>query len=163
MAHMMPVLSIGLPPIAATAPASDRLNAAISAFNAHRDREAAATFRSLADENSAIGETMLGVMYASGRLGRRDPATAAAFWWRAAARGYPPAALALARATAAGSGVPRDARQAFVWALIAAQRGDGAIQTEARRLADTLGARLSPSDRSELTEKASDWRPWPSG
>lgn len=159
----MPLLLTGLPVLIASAPAADRLGEGLAAFSAHRDRQAAAAFRSLADENSAIGETMLGVMYASGRLGRRDPATAAAFWWRAASRGYPPAALALARATAQGAGVHRDPKKAFVWALIAGQRGEGEIRREAQRLADLLAARLSPSEKAELTEEASDWRPWPSG
>jgi TPR repeat protein len=153
----------GLPLLLATATPSDQLSAAMSAFGTHRDREAAAGFRALAAEDSAIGETMLGVMYASGRVGARDPATAAAFWWRAASRGYPPAALALARAMAQGEGVRRDADQAFVWALIAARRGEGETRVAAQRLAGSLGARLSAARRSDLTEEADGWRPWPSG
>lgn len=148
--------------VAATHPAN-RLAAAMEAFASHRDREAAAGFRALTDENSAIAETMLGVMYASGRAGGRDAETAVAYWWRAAARGYAPAQLALARAMEDGAGVARDPRAAFFWATIAGRRGEGPTRSAAQTLARELALRLDARARADLVNAADKWRPWPAG
>ena len=148
-----------LPFLLLAASPAERLSAAMAAFDAHHDRAAAAGFRTLSNEDSAIGETMLGVMYASGRIGASDRATAAGFWLRAAMRGYPPAALALARARAQGSGVRRNPQDAYYWALIAARRGEGATRAAAQSLVDTLVTRLSADDRADIAAKARTWRP----
>ncbi len=159
---MFRLLSILTLALIAASPAT-RLATALDAFGRHHDREAAAELRALAYENSAVAETLLGVMYADGRIGRADPATAAAYWLRAAQRGYPPAQIALARTLADGRGMPRNRAQAYTWALIAARLGEGATRAEASGLAASLRVGLEERDVRDRIARAADWRPWPAG
>lgn len=140
---------------------SERLAIAFDAYARHEDRLAAAEFGRLALQDSAIAETMLGSMYAQGRIADApDPAVAAAYWLRAAHRGYPPAQIALARALAEGRGVGRDRGQAYEWALIAARRSDGSACAAATALAARLLTSLAPGEAARLVDRAARWRPW---
>ncbi len=138
---------------------ADRLAQAMTDYSAHRDHEAAAGFGVLAQADSAIAETMLGQMYAEGRVGSPDPATAVAWWLRASQRGYPPAQVALARALADGRGVSRNRAQAYEWSLIAARRGDGAARVAAQALARALRPTLGAGDAADREARARTWRP----
>lgn len=126
------------------------------------DTRALSEFGRLAAHGSAIGETMLGAMAAQGRGQRRDPATAATWWLRAANRGYPPAQYALADALARGAGVAADAEGAWVWATLAATLGDPATATRARALADRLATRFDAARLAKLDRRRVAWRPWAS-
>jgi len=140
---------------------SERLAIAFDAYARHEDRLAAAEFGSLALQDSAIAETMLGTMYAQGRIGNApDPAVAAAYWLRAAHRGYPPAQIALARALADGRGVGRDRGQAYEWVLIATRRSDGSARVAAAALGAQLRPALTPEDAVRRVASAARWRPW---
>ena len=140
-------------------PTRASLPEALAAYNAHRDADALVAFRALAFMDSAIAETMLGAMYANGRAGRVDPMTAAAYWLRAAERGYPPGQIALARALAAGRGIAADPGAAYGWALIAAARGEGAAHEEALALAAALRRRLPATEAARRMKIAAEWRP----
>ena len=143
-------------PVAA-APPSAILTHGLTAYSAGRYVDARRDFRALADDGSAIGETMLGTMYAHGQGVRRDPAAAAGYYSRAAHRGYAPAQLAFARALAHGQGVTVDRRAAWLWLRLAAKRGDARVVAAARAEATAL-AEIAPAP-PDTTE---DWRPWPS-
>lgn len=80
--------------------------------------------RRLAESEVSAAETLLGTIAANGRKGHPpQPAIAAAWFIRAANRGYPPAQLALASAFASGSGVARDEKRALALARSAARAG----------------------------------------
>ncbi len=146
--------------IAAPVAASDTsrlLDAGAAAYAAGRFPEAFRDFRRLADQGSAIAETMLGTMYDRGQGVARDPAAAAGYVCRAAHRGYPPAQLAFARMLAEGNGVSRDPDAAWQWLRRAAERGDARIV----RAAQVEAALLTRAGAPPPPEKVSDWQPWP--
>jgi TPR repeat protein len=155
------LLALAAPLSAATPWAQGVLDAGFSAYAAGDYSQAHAQFTTLANHGSAIGETMLGTMYARGQGVAPDPATAATYWFRAASRGYAPGQLALARALAAGKGVNRDTDDAWVWAQLAAARGDAAMRAEALELAKRLEMALAPDEVEALTRRVEGWRPWP--
>lgn len=146
-------------PAMAETPAAT-LERAIASYGAGDFDDARAAFRTLADEGSAIGETMLGTMYARGEGVAADPATAAAYWLRAAQRGYPPAQLALAGALAGGRGVARDPGEAWLWASLAAEHGDAEIAAAGRRLAAAAEREIGAAERAGLRARLDAWRPW---
>lgn len=160
---ILALLALALP-ARATEPAgtwaTDHLAAALTAYDAERFDEARRQFGVLADHGSAIAETMLGVMYARGRGVDADPATAVAYFYRAANRGYAPAQLALSDALARGAGTPRSVEQAYFWARLAASRGDAAITETAAAQAARLGRGLSAKLRAEMDRQLRSWRPW---
>lgn len=146
--------------LAAAAPEpSDRLQAALADLDVGANARAVAGLRALAGENSAVAETLLGAMYADGRAGRRDPAIAAAFFLRAANRGYTPAQVALARAYLAGAGVSRSDVAALRWTAIAERMG--APPADIAPLAAALRPRVTPAEWARARARAADWRPWP--
>ncbi len=155
---MRSLLLISLLLISAEAPV-DRLAAAMDAYARHHDRAAAHGFELLAMEDGAVAETMLGVMYANGRIGRPDPAAAASYWLRAAQRGYPPAQLALARAFGDGRGVRRDPAMGYEWALVAARQGDGDARSAALALARALKTRIGAVEAERREHRAAQWQP----
>lgn len=105
----------------------------LSAFNARDYETARAHFRLLAHRENPAAETLLGTMTAKGQGGARNEAVAAAWFLRAARRGYAPAQLALADAFANGKGVPQDLDRARSLARAAASQGQpGAAQLAAR-------------------------------
>ena len=151
------LLALAAPLSAATPWAQGVLDAGLSAYAAGDYGQAHVQFTKLANHGSAIGETMLGTMYARGQGVAPDPATAATYWFRAASRGYAPGQLALA----AGKGVNRDTDDAWVWAQLAAARGDAALRAEALELAKRLEMALAPDEVEALTRRVEGWRPWP--
>ena len=155
------LLALAAPLSAATPWAQGVLDAGFAAYAAGDYGQAHAQFTKLANHGSAIGETMLGTMYARGQGVAADHATAATYWFRAASRGYAPGQLALARALAAGKGVSRDTDDAWVWAQLAAARGDAALRAEALELANRLELALAPAKVEALTRRVEGWRPWP--
>lgn len=148
-------------PAGAATWAQTALESGFSAYAAGDYAAAHAQFIRLANHGSAIGETMLGTMYARGQGVAADAATAATYWFRAASRGYAPGQLALARALATGHGVSRDSQSAWVWAQLAAARGDAELRAEALGLAKELEAALAPAERAALAKRVEGWRPWP--
>lgn len=147
-------------PVAAQGWASAALDQGFADYAAGDFLRARAQFGQLADHGSAIGETMLGTIYAHGQGVVVDPATAASFWFRAANRGYAPAQLALARALAAGRGVARDPGKAWVWAQLAMMHGDANVAAQAAVLAKALAAALPPDERARQQLVLDGWRPW---
>lgn len=148
---------------AATPPVSTALAAALDHYRGGRFTEARACFRALADVDSAIAETMLGTMYARGEGVRADQATASAYYFRAAQRGYAPAQLALARAFETGQGVTQDHSQAWLWARRAQQRGDPHVVAAATAVLARFGAGRPVSERASLDAGVNEWRPWANG
>lgn len=137
-----------------------RFGRAVDAYEAGRFKAARADFQALADQGSAIAETMLGTMYAEGRGARPDPATAAVYFYRAANRGYAPAQLALADAYAKGKGTYQDLPGAYMWARLAQVRGYGATADAGRSAAAALARRLTDDQRQRADRRVLNWRPW---
>ena len=136
------------------------LDAGLAAYDHGDFLQARAGFTRLAAQGSAIAETMLGAMASRGEGARRDPATAAMWWLRAANRGYPPAQLALAEAFARGAGVGADPGTAYVWARLAAMHGDPATAARARGLASQLAIGFDAARVAKLEQRRLAWRPW---
>ncbi len=136
------------------------LQAGLDAYAGGQFVAARRSLQPLADQGSAIAETLCGVMAAKGQGTARSPAIAAAWWLRAANRGYAPAQLALAKALAAGHGVPRDPGAAWVWARLAASAGNGTAAA-ATALADGLERGFGPGALAGLEARRAAWRPWP--
>jgi TPR repeat protein len=154
------MLALGTP-LSANPPAAATLESGLAAYLAGDYGAARQQFLTLANHGSAIGETMLGTMYARGQGVAADPASAAAFWFRAANRSYAPAQLALARALAAGQGIGKDVGAAWMWAQLATIHGDTAIRADAQALADRLQPQLAPAERQQRAHDVRNWRPWP--
>ena len=138
----------------------ERLDRAVIAYDAGRFRAARADFQALADQGSAIAETMLGTMYAEGRGAQPDAATAAVYFYRAANRGYAPAQLALADAYARGRGTYVDVPEAYMWARLAQVRGYGATAEAGRAAATRFARRLTDDQRRRADRWVLNWRPW---
>jgi TPR repeat protein len=119
-----------------------------------------AALKPLAARGSPVAETLLGGMAARGQGAPANPATAAAWWLRAAQRGYAPAQVALARALAEGRGVTQDIGQAWLWASRAAQAG-GEAGGQAEQLAQNLAQDLPESTRKQLKTASEGWKSWP--
>ncbi len=147
----------------AVSPLAAALAQGIAAYDARDYRRARFRFTALADQGSAVAETMLGVIYARGQGVATDPATAAAYWLRAASRGYAPAQLAFARVLASGAGVARDPGAAWVWASLAARGGDVAVAHEASGLAAQLRRGFTAERAAVLAKRLAGWRPWMAG
>ena len=76
---------------AAEMPTSALMQTALAAFRRGDHAEARRSFRLLAQRDIAAAETLLGTMAANGQGGPKDDAIAAAWFLRAASRGYAPA------------------------------------------------------------------------
>ena len=157
---LLPMLLLAAPVSAAAPNNAARFERAVSAYDAGRFKAARADFQALADQGSAIAETMLGTMYAEGRGAKADPATAAAYFYRAANRGYAPAQLALADAYAKGRGTYRDLPGAYMWARLAQVRGHGATVQAGRAAAGALARQLTDDQRRRADRWVLNWRPW---
>lgn len=149
-------------PAAAAAPrwALPMLESSLAAYDRSDYATARTGFRQLADQGSAIAETMLGAMAANGQGGPRDLATAATWWLRAANRGYPPAQLAVAQAFARGAGFNADRGTAYVWARLAAMHGDAVVAARGRDLAAELAVGFDTATLAKLEQCRLAWRPW---
>jgi TPR repeat protein len=133
---LFPVSAAASPRIAQPAPPQPTdalLTRAVAAFNRGDYAAARRDFRILAQRDVPAAETLLGTMAANGQGGPRDDAVAAAWFLRAARRGYAPAQLALANAFAEGRGVRRNTPRAAELARAAAGQGQpGAAEFAAR-------------------------------
>lgn len=118
---------------------------------------ARAALKPLAVQGSAVAETLLGGMAARGQGTKASAASAVAWWWRAANRGYAPAQLALARALADGRGVSADKGQAWLWARRAVEAG-GAVGAQAAVLVKRLEEEVSEAERTALAQQV--WVAW---
>jgi len=93
------------------------------------NREASKWYEKAAAQNDPNGLFALGLMYESGRIGKRDRLKAIGLYKRAAATGHSPdAEYALARMYREGRGVARDEKQALDWAHKAAMEGQPGAQ-----------------------------------
>jgi len=126
--------------------ATDQLmDSGLAAFHRGDHAEARRIFRILAQRGVPSAETLLGTMAVNGQGGPKDDAVAAAWFIRAARRGYAPAQLALADSFSRGRGVKQDQQRAKELARAAARQGQpGASQ---------LAARYSPQQVAMVTTR----------
>jgi TPR repeat protein len=90
-----------------------RVADAVELWQAGDFRAAERLLRPLARAGDPAAETLLGVIAARGLTGESNAAVAAAWYFKAARRGFRPAQLALADAYRRGAGVPRSDARAF--------------------------------------------------
>lgn len=93
------------------------------------DTEALHTLRQLASNGDAVAQNFLGDFYKHGRGVKRDYATAAAWYQKAATQGYALAQSNLGFLYYKGRGVPRDYAKAAEWWQKAADQGDMLAQS----------------------------------
>jgi hypothetical protein len=162
MRKFLPILLLALAtaPAAAAPDNARRFERAVAAYEVGRFKAARAEFQALADQGSAVAETMLGTMYAEGRGVKGDAATAAAYFYRAANRGYAPAQLALADAYAKGRGTWPNLPGAYMWARLAQVRGYGATAATGGATAAALARRIDEDQRLRADRWVRNWRPW---
>ncbi len=134
--------------VATTLPTDVLLSRGVAAFEDGDYAAAARDFRILAQRDVPAAETLLGTMAANGQGAPRNDAVAAAWFLRAARRGYGPAQLALANAFAEGRGVRRNLPRAAELARAAAGQGqpgaaDFAARLTPQRYAQLNGRRLT--------------------
>lgn len=154
------IISLLATPALAAPDNAIRFDRAVAAYQAGRFDVARAQFKELANQGSAIAETMLGTMYAEGQGVAADPATAVAYFYRAAHRGYAPAQLALSDAFAKGRGTPRDLSAAYKWARLAETRGQGSLAGVSRSAVVRLASAITPEQRQKADRAVLNWRPW---
>lgn len=157
---LLALLLFATAPAAAATDNAKRFERAVAAYEVGRFKVARAEFQALADQGSAVAETMLGTMYAEGRGAKADPATAAVYFYRAANRGYAPAQLALADAYAKGRGTWPDLPGAYMWARLAQVRGFGATAAAGGATASDLARRIDEEQRIRADRWVRNWRPW---
>jgi TPR repeat protein len=138
-------------PQAATLSTDLLLERGLAAFQRKDYAAANRDFRLLAQRDVPAAETLLGTMAANGQGAPRNDAIAAAWFLRAARRGYGPAQLALADAFAEGRGVSRNVPRAAALARAAAGQGQpGAAE---------FAARLTPQRYALLSRPITGGRP----
>ena len=103
--------------------AAGPLDDGIRALQAGDFTEARATFTPLANQGDGNAQFMLGVMLENGLGTAKDPGAAAAWYRKAAARGYVVAMHNLAIRYTDGRGITRDFREAVRWFRKAAEAG----------------------------------------
>jgi TPR repeat protein len=128
---------------------TDLIRDGLAAYASGNHPEARTLLRAAAHRNAPAAETMLGVMAARGEGGPRNDAVAAAWFLRAARRGYVPAQLALADRFARGRGVPHDRVRALALAQAASAHGQPGAADLVRREARLSGP-VPPPGQSAL-------------
>lgn len=143
IAGARPALAVQAQPQAVPLSNDSLLARGVGSFRQGDYAGAARDFRILARRDVAAAETLLGTMAANGQGGPRNDAVAAAWFLRAARRGYGPAQLALANAFAEGRGVRRNLPRAAELARAAAGQGQPGAAEFAERLTPQRYARLN--------------------
>ena len=92
--------------------------------NANNFTAAIVQFRKAAEQNYALAQYDLGLMYANGLGVPRDYQQAVAWFRKAADQRLVAAQISLGVMYAKGQGVPKDDQQAILWYRKAAEQGD---------------------------------------
>ena len=100
------------------------------------DTEATRWFRSAADQDNTLAQTLLGIMYRDGRGVPQDYAEAIRWFRLAADQGDADAQDCLGSTYANGRGVPQDNAEAIRWYRLAANQGHSRSFCELGMLAD---------------------------
>lgn len=117
------LLSIGV-----VAPARADYKAGYEAYKADDFAAALSAWLPLANQDDALAQHALGIMYKRGRGVRQDDGEAVAWFRKAAERGLAAGQYDLGRMLSVGRGVARDDALAVKWLRLAAAQGLGAAQ-----------------------------------
>ncbi len=117
------VLSIGV-----VAPTRADYKAGYEAYKADDFAAALSAWLPLANQDDALAQHALGIMYKRGRGVLQDDGEAVAWFRKAAEQGLAAGQYDLGRMFSVGRGVPRDDAQAVKWLRLAAAQGLGAAQ-----------------------------------
>ena len=117
-------------------------------------------WRPLAEQNDAVAQVNLGLMYRKG-LGVPQDNMQALVWYRKAAdQGNDIAQLRLSLMYEGGLGVPQDYVQARMWANIAASLvPDAKYRATAVLFRDFLVTKMTPAQIAEAQRLATEWKP----
>ena len=127
-------------PVVAPPPPSPAqlLKTAESDYAAGRYADALPVFKQQAEGGDAEAQLDLGRAFAEGHGMKRDVASAAVWYRKAAFQGHPEAQLRLGQLYADGQGVPRDDFQAYVWFSAAARGGNASAKARQEETAKLL-------------------------
>jgi S1-C subfamily serine protease len=112
-----------------------------------------------AADGNADAQFTVAVMHDVGQHVAVDKKEAAEWYRRAANQGHPSGQLRLAGMLFDGDGVRRDRREAYMWALLAAERLPVAQQKEARDYATRVQRALSAGEAGRARAEAASWQP----
>lgn len=159
--HRLAVAAVAI--MAAAPLAAADLGAGMLAFDQGQYADALAEWTPLAESGDATAQSLLGMMYRTGEGVAPDPATAAAWYRRAALQGHAYAQYNLGEMYLLGAGVATDPGQAYVWFALAAQRIPAAADgsSSASRARDAVGQRLSRAARAAAEERITAFLPLP--
>jgi hypothetical protein len=124
-----------------------------------------------ADQNLAIAQARLGLMYLYGDGVRQNTSLALTWTRKAADRGAPAAQLLLGRLYSAGGNlVPLDNTEAYYWDSIAAKPvvsnvyifNISQVRDVARKRARTVSLVLTAAQRADIDQRVAAWAPIPS-
>jgi len=132
-------------------------------YAAYRNSDYAAAmnyWRPLAEQNNAVAQVNLGLMYRKG-LGVPQDNMQALVWYRKAAdQGNDIAQLRLSLMYEGGLGAPQDYVQARMWANIAASLvPDAKYRATAVLFRDFLVTKMTPAQIAEAQRLATEWKP----
>jgi S1-C subfamily serine protease len=112
-----------------------------------------------AADGNADAQFTVAVMHDVGQHLAIDKKEAAEWYRRAANQGHPNGQLRLAGMLFDGDGVKRDRREAYMWALLAAERLPISQQKDAREYARRVERTLGGDDARRARAEASNWKP----
>ena len=117
------------------------------------DAEALKWYGLAANQGHAEAQFNLGVMHANGWGVPMNDAEAAKYYRLAAESGFVQAMTSLAYVTYRGIGVEEDLVEGYMWYYLAAELGEFSAIADR----DDLGDKLSPDQRAQAEQKASEW------
>jgi serine/threonine protein kinase/TPR repeat protein len=117
---------------------AQQLKKAESDYAAGKHADALPVFKQHAEGGNAEAQLDLGKAFAAGHGVKRDDASAAKWYTKAAMQGNAEAQLRLGELYAAGHGVPQDDFQAYVWFSAAARGGNTAAKARQEQAAKLL-------------------------
>lgn len=141
--------------------ASDLLGEGVAAFEAGDYGEAVHIWRPLAEDGDAMAQFNMGLLHETGRGVVEDPATAAAWYVRAARQGVTAAQYNLAVLHQGGRGVPQDDAEALYWLEVAARHGASAEREQAADAAAQLAETLAAGEADAARARADAFAPRP--
>ncbi len=122
--------------------------------------EALAIWRPLAEQDDAVAQSLIAMIYELGEGVPRQPKLAARWYERAAKAGHPPSQFQLGRLFRDGVGVKRDVVESFVWFSLAAESipKDAAGSNAATRILADLTNELNAEDLKAASDRLNNIR-----
>lgn len=135
----------------AAPPATSQVDEALAAYNRQDYTTALQLWRALAEQEDALAQTNLGLMYYNGRGVPQDYAEALKYFRLAAGQGNALAQTNLGVMYYNGRGVPQNYVEAYSWISLAVAQG---VETAAK-VRDLVAKKMTPAQINEAQALAS--------